>query len=436
MSRLASRIEAALAGSALADPLPATAVAFVEARSGDPEAAALPDPALRGLARAIASQPEVAVFLSHRSHFLERIARLAPGALEARAESFPLDAQAILALDLEAALDALRIRRREEQAFAACADLGGLSSFGTVSSFLSLLAESTVDTALALARRELRADAHDEFSVIGMGKLAGRELTYHSDLDLIFLYRGGRELIAQACRTGQRLISYLTTMTGAGIAYPVDTRLRPSGGQGMLVTSFDAFLRYQLEEAQTWEHLALLRARAVAGARGAADLLDRVHAHILSLRLPPWEELAELRRQVRAERADETKGAIALKTGDGGLMDVDFLAGGGLLERGTPDFPAVPSVPAMLRACAAGPRVDALLADYRLLRVVEARTRWVRGRGVEAFVPDASADVIAELVEPGLASASLIARLEAARERIHAAYEAVVAENALAALER
>jgi hypothetical protein len=117
-------------------------------------------------------------------------------------------------------------------------------------------------------------------------------------------------------------------------------------------------------------------------------------------------------------------------------MDVDFLAGGGLLERGARDFPAAPSVPAMLRACAAGPRVDALLADYRLLRVVEARTRWVRGRGVEAFVPDAGADLIAELVEPGLAAAGLVARLEGARERIHAAWDAVIAEGTLAALER
>jgi glutamate-ammonia-ligase adenylyltransferase len=433
---LASRIQTALAGTPLADPLPATAAAFADARGRDPAASRVEGPALRGLARAIASQPEVAVFLSHRSHFLERVAGLRPGALEARAARFPRDAEAILALDLEAALDALRIRRREEQAFAACADLGGLAPFGATSSFLSLLAESTLEIALALAHRELRPDVHDEFSVIGMGKLAGRELTYHSDLDLIFLFRGGAERIAQASRIGQRLISYLTTMTGAGVAYPVDTRLRPSGGQGMLVTSFDAFLRYQLEDAETWEHLALLRARAVAGSRSAADILARVHAHLLSLGLRAWEELAVLRGRVRAERADEAKGAIALKTGDGGLMDVDFLAGGGLLERGARSFPAAPSVPAMLRACAAGPRVEALLADYGLLRVVEARTRWVRGRGVEAFVPDAGAEVIAELVLPGLASAELVARLEAARERIHGAWEAVVSENTLAALER
>jgi glutamate-ammonia-ligase adenylyltransferase len=436
VTALLARIQAALAGTPLADPLPAVVASYAEARGRDPAADAIPAPALRGLARAIASQAEVAVFLSHRSRFLARVADLRAGALPARAGRFPQDAEAILALDLEAALDALRIRRREEQAFAACADLSGLASFEATSNFLSLLAESTVEIALALARRELRQDGGDEFSVIGMGKLAGRELTYHSDLDLIFLFRGGPPLIAQASRTGQRLISYLMTMTGAGIAYAVDTRLRPSGGQGMLVTSFDGFLRYQLEEAETWEHLALLRARAVAGSPGAALLLARVHAHLLSLRTPPWEELAELRARVREERADETKGAIALKTGDGGLMDVDFLAGGGLLERGAPELPAAPSVPAMLRAVASGPRVEALLDDYRLLRVVEARTRWVRGRGVEAFVPDAGADMIAELCEPGLASAELVARLEAARERIHAAWEAVIAANGLAALER
>ena len=109
-----------------------------------------------------------------------------------------------------------------------------------MSEYLSIVAEATTRAALALARRELRGADHGAFAVIGMGKIAGREFTYHSDLDLIFLYGGDTE-IDRASRLGQRLISYLTTMTGAGIAYEVDTRLRPSGQQGMLVASFAGY---------------------------------------------------------------------------------------------------------------------------------------------------------------------------------------------------
>jgi glutamine synthetase adenylyltransferase len=224
-------------------------------------------------------------------------------------------------------------------------------------------------------------------------------------------------------------------MTGAGVAYAVDTRLRPSGRQGMLVTSFEAFERYQRSDAETWEHLAQLRGRVVAGSLAAAEVLARVHAHILQRRSAAWTELAALRERVRTERVDDAKGALAFKTGGGGLMDVDFLAGGGLLERGTPDFPELPSVPAMLCACASGPKVRRLLAEYRFLRVVEARARWVAGRGVEAFAPDHAGALIAELVEPGLARDALTQRVVEAKQRIRALYETVIEAGSLSALD-
>jgi glutamine synthetase adenylyltransferase len=164
-------------------------------------------------------------------------------------------------------------------------------------------------------------------------------------------------------------------------------------------------------------------------------VLDRVHAQILQKRTAAWDELAALRERVRAERGDEAAGALAFKTGGGGLMDVDFLAGGGLLERGTLTFPEFPSVPAMLRACASGPKVRVLLEDYRFLRVVEARARWVAGRGVEAFAPDRAGTLIAELVEPGLTRDALIQRLGEARQRTRALYEAVIEAGSLSALD-
>jgi glutamine synthetase adenylyltransferase len=437
LTSLRRRLERALADTPLRDRLGARAVAYAERRGKDPALRELPDPALRGLARVIASQPELAGFLGHRADFGARLAELMETGLEAHARGLDADAEPILALDLESALDALRLRRREQMALAACIDLAGPAPFGAVSHFLSELAESTLRIALDLARRELaEPDGEEDFAIVGMGKLAGRELTYHSDLDLIFLYRGGPERITRASRLGQRLISYLTTMTGAGVAYEVDTRLRPSGRQGMLVTSFEAFERYQLHDAQTWEHLAQLRGRVIDGAPQAALALERVHGHILARRTPAWEELAALRAQVQAERADRSRGRIHFKTGAGGLMDVDFLAGGGLLERGAAEYPSEPSVPAMLRACASGARVEAVLEDYELLRRVEARVRWVAGRPVE-FLDEDDDDLagLAELVEPGLGPGSLIERIEAARKRIREAYAAVIAANSLDALD-
>jgi glutamate-ammonia-ligase adenylyltransferase len=279
VSALLERIREALAGGPLLERLPHATEELANRHEGAAEA--LSPAALVGLARVVASQPETAGFLSHRKGFVARLADAGDDALVRRTEGFSEDAERIESLDLEDSLDALRLRRREEMTFAACLDLGGIVPFEAVSGFLSHLAESTLEISLRLARRETPGDHSSAFAVLGMGKLAGRELTYHSDLDLIFLYRGGPDLIARASRIGQRLIAYLTTMTGAGVAYEVDTRLRPSGRQGMLVTSFDAFEAYQMQTAATWEHLAQLRGRAVAGPPEVRAVLDRVHAHIL-----------------------------------------------------------------------------------------------------------------------------------------------------------
>jgi glutamate-ammonia-ligase adenylyltransferase len=432
VNALAQRFADVLAGTPLdASASPASA-RFAERRGGDDAASRLSEPVLRGLARLVATQPEVASYLANRPSWLERAAELAPGALAARGQRLAEHGDALARLDLEAALDVLRLRRRDETALAACADLGGLVGFEEVSDYLSLVAETTTRFALDLAHRDLPAEpGGDSFAVIGMGKIAGREFTYHSDLDLIFLYEGGSAEIARASRLGQRLISYLTTMTGAGIAYAVDTRLRPSGQQGMLVASFEGYERYQTRDAATWEHLAMLRARPIAGALApAAERLRAVRAAVLPAAKPLWPELAALRQRVIDERARGDDGVTAFKTGAGGLMDVDFLAGGGLLERGAPRFPELPSVRAMWSAAVGGPA--SVLRDYQTLRRVEACARWVAGRAVEQLPGDLA--TVAELVEPGRDADALRERVATARMRIRAAYDRVVAQGTIEAL--
>lgn len=434
MSSLADRLREALAGSPLATQGETARERYCELRGDDAAAKQLDDAVVLGLARLLATQPETALYLGNRPGWLEEAATLEAGCLDRRGERFAGDEERFAGLELEDALDALRLRRRDETALAGCADLAALAAFEEVSEYLSLLAENTARIALDLARRNLPGPDLDEaFAVIGMGKIAGREFTYHSDLDLIFLFRGGSEEIDRATRIGQRLVSYLTTMTGAGIAYAVDTRLRPSGQQGMLVTSFEGYERYQIDQAATWEHLAMLRARPIAGACEEAALrLAHVREQLLPIPEPFWAEIADLRQRVVDERAGSDP-ASAFKTGRGGLMDVDFLAAGGLLERGASEYPACPSVPAMLRAVAPGEASEALLSDYRGLREIEACVRWVAGRGIETL-PD-ELGLAAELAEPGLDADALRERVARLRERIRTAYDAVIAAESIGALD-
>ncbi len=436
MSSLRDRLIDALRGGVLEPRLEVSAATFLERRSQDAAAAQLDGDVLRGVARVLATQPMVAGFLSHRPQLFERIAQ-ADAATLTRREAELEAASDVCESDLETALDALRILRREETCLAACLDLGGVLPFEGVSHFLSVLAETIARRALRLAQDVLGGGPGvTDFAVLGMGTIAGREFTYHSDLDLIFLTRRVSDDISVTSRVGQRMISYLANMTGAGIAYAVDTRLRPSGRQGVLVTSFDRFERYQLESAETWEHIALLRARAIAGRRADAQrLLEDVRRKVLASAAQPWRYLEGLRDKVERERARPSGGAIALKTGRGGLMDVDFLAAGGVLERRPDRFPGVPSVPAMFDAIDDGPSIARLLEDYALLRLVESRARWIAGRSVEdARIAGDELALLAELVDAQIEPARLVERIARAQERIRTAFEAVVASDTISAL--
>jgi glutamine synthetase adenylyltransferase len=203
------------------------------------------------------------------------------------------------------------------------------------------------------------------------------------------------------------------------------------------VTTRESFERYQCEQAELWEHMALLRARAVAGCCGPAQAsLDRVRGRLLIRRRDPWPYVAELRQRVVRERSDPSPQEVHFKTGRGGLMDVEFLASAGMLERGGGAFPRLPSVPGMLGAAVTGPQLPPLLRDYHFLRRVESRVRWVAGRAVEAFrASGESLAASAELVCPGLAGAALLEQVAATRARIRRAYDAVVAGGSISALE-
>jgi glutamate-ammonia-ligase adenylyltransferase len=186
---------------------------------------------------------------------------------------------------LERALGELRRYKDEEVLRIAVHDIAGTIDLPQVSAQLSDLAEACLTRCLALAEAEAAAKGFlppGRLCVVGMGKLGGRELGYHSDLDLIFLYPGGAAAgFERYARLAQRLMAYLQMPLREGRLYQIDTRLRPSGNQGALVIGAEGFTRYHVGEpalggaarqggdapvrSQLWERQALLRARFVAG---------------------------------------------------------------------------------------------------------------------------------------------------------------------------
>src|SRR5262249_34858724 len=133
------------------------------------------------------------------------------------------------------------------------------------------------------------------FAVAAYGKLGGKELGYASDLDLVFLYEDAHEQAPEVyARLAQRFMTWLTTRTSAGLLFEVDVALRPSGASGLLVSSLEAFERYQVQDAWVWEHQALTRARASAGERAIGAKFEALRDKILR-----WQRQPEaLKREI------------------------------------------------------------------------------------------------------------------------------------------
>ena len=217
---------------------------------------------------------------------------------------------------------------------------------------LSLLAENLVQAVLTLSRREGEA-RHGALpgpglAVIAYGSLGACSLSFESDLDLIFLYRsitensdGARSLTAELYHTNiaRRMLSLMSAITPSGRLYSIDARLRPNGRAGLLVSSVEAFQRYQAEEAWVWELQALTRARAVAGDTSTAEAFTASRQQVLTSRPDPDHvkaEVRDMRERIRAERG----AANVLKDSRGGLLDIEFVVQLGVLLNAA-DCPAL-----------------------------------------------------------------------------------------------
>ncbi|NYI17552.1 glutamate-ammonia-ligase adenylyltransferase [Xanthomonas arboricola] len=251
--------------------------------------------------------------------------------------------------DTEAALRELNERRLALSFRIALATLDGRQHAVQSTRQLAWLAEAVVQVVLHLARSELVA-AHGQvpgglFAIIGYGSLGGLELGFGSDLDLVFLYDhprtvdssdGKRPLDAARwfARLAQKVMALLGAETGAGRLYDIDVRLRPDGGQGALVSSLASYREYQRERAWTWEHQALVRARAVAGDAALCEAFAQVRHDTLTRTRDPallHDDVRKMRTRMRAELDRSDAGRLDLKQGAGGLVDLEFVLQAGVL---------------------------------------------------------------------------------------------------------
>ncbi len=281
--------------------------------------------------------PRLAEALAIRPHALDAVidpARTLSDALDPARVQARADAALAPARDGEDALDRARDFAAEDRFWIGARIISGALDPDLAGHAYSALAGAVVAALFERVRAEFAAQQGPggRAALLALGKLGSREMTAASDLDLILIYddEGAEGALPPAlyyARLTQRLVAALTAPTRAGRLYDVDLRLRPSGSKGPLAVSLAAFATYQRDEAETWEQMALTRARVVAGdATLAAEI-----GMIVSQTLARPRDLTRLRRDISRMRALIARekgegGPFDLKLAPGGLIDVEFMA--------------------------------------------------------------------------------------------------------------
>ncbi len=377
---------------------------------------------------------------------------------------------------LEQRLGEMRRYKNEEILRIAIHDIAGSLSLASIQEQLTDLAEASLERCLELAEAEARLKGKappGRLCVIGMGKLGGRELGYHSDLDLIFLYAdgsvepGGREraparpppsppggeasqsLAHQLfARLAQRLMSFLQMPLREGFLYKIDTRLRPSGNQGALVTSVEGFTRYHTGAAasgapnpqvrsQLWERQALLRARWVAG-DGLIWKDVQARALLPAVYGQPGDpsalaaEIRRMRERIEEEIGRESSRGKNPKAGRGGLVDIEFAAQFLQLRYGQahPSIRTTSTPVALQRLREAGllreVHYEVLSKAYEFLRQLEMRLRIVHDYAIDHLPEGRALGQLARRL--GFHGEHPGARLQAEYSRVTGAVRAVFEE--------
>ena len=363
------------------------------------------------------------VSLFGMSEFLSKILISHPELLDslvARGYASTLEPRDMMVMELDSLLertdyfedqlDVLRRYRNEEFLRIGLNDIHGKLGQGEATAQLTVLGEACLGAAYHLAVQELKrfgrpmfrfegGDVEASLAVIGMGKLGGGDLNYHSDLDIIFVYdrqgsTNGEKQVSNHeyfAKLAQKIISILSMQTREGYVYKIDTRLRPSGNAGPLVTSLDSFLGYHRKEAQIWERQALTKARVVLGNENLGVQLHDVIRHTVygtSIDDEGRREIHRLRMRMENELAREKSGSYNIKTGRGGIVDVEFVTQYLQLKYGCryPELRTTSTIVALKEIGALGllPEnvAEALLSGFMFLRRLENRLRIIHDYSV------------------------------------------------------
>jgi len=258
--------------------------------------------------------------------------------------------------DLEAQMDNLRLFKQAQQLRIAAADISGVLEVKKVSQHLTALAESIINEVINIAWQQVVArfglpkstmehdtgDHNKGFAVIAYGKMGGGELSYGSDLDLVFIHHSpegdettglanGDKVVSASqfyLKLAQRIMHIFNTRMSSGILYELDMRLRPSGNSGVLVIHINTFAQYQQEDAWTWEHQALVRARVVYGNKTVTQQFGKIRQRVLSQKREPVQlkaDVINMREKMRNHLNKSSDDLVDIKQGAGGLVDIEFL---------------------------------------------------------------------------------------------------------------
>lgn len=389
--------------------------AYVSALAGDPQTVSRFVMVLGASAfvgDAIASRPELAEILlfGDKRVSIEEVRpavdeELAAYTREVAPDADPQDRR-------EAFIGALRRAQRRVTLEVAVADLAGELDTRSVTWVLSALADRILEAAVGFVVGEAKG-----LAVIAVGKLGGGDIGYGSDLDVLFIYDPGYAPEGQHApeyfsRLAQRIIRLISEPHSVGPGYELDTRLRPSGSHGLLVTSLASFARYHgvsldegpsdadhltvLSSGAAWERQALLRARACAGDMDLGARVIRVaHAAAYERGAPPASEVHHLRMRMERELARERPGRYDLKTGRGGLLDVEFAVQWLQMQHGADPRVRTTDTVGALHALRDADYLtvsafESLRDGYVFLRKLEQRVRIVHGSGAPVLEATAS----------------------------------------------
>jgi len=258
----------------------------------------------------------------------------------------------------------------------------GLADFEQNMVELSALAQACLQYAVEVVTAKNKFKA-PPFCIIGMGKLGGQEITYGSDLDIVFVADSKTKNLPALQKLATQVLDLLSKQTEQGMVFETDARLRPDGEKGLLVNTLDAYEEYYRKRAALWEIQSLTRIRPIAGDMQIGEQFQKLTTSLVDFSKPTkiashtsdWKsQIAKMRERIATERTPSGEEHLAIKTGDGGLVDAEFMAQTFCLEHG---WSEPNTLKALQRANEAKliPNGDEFIKSYRALRRIECILR-------------------------------------------------------------